>query len=79
MVLLDVREVDGMGRINGSTEAALIGRAGLESDTVAATERGRGGWLRYWRGEQSWIKMRCVVLLGWMDWMETRWRGCWRK
>ena len=35
--------VDGMGGKDGSTEAALTGRAGLDSDTVAATERGRGG------------------------------------
>ena len=35
--------VDGMGGMDGSTEAALTGRAGLDSDTVAATERGRGG------------------------------------
>ena len=38
-----VGKVDGMGGMDGSKEAALTGRAGLDSDTVAATERGRGG------------------------------------
>ena len=35
--------VDKMGGMGGSKEAALTVRAGLDSDTVAATERGRGG------------------------------------
>ena len=30
--------------MDGSTEAALTRRAGLDRDTVAAAERGRGGW-----------------------------------
>ena len=49
--------------MDGNTVVALVvGRAELDKDTVHGMGWMRT-WLRCWRGERSWIEIRCMVLL----------------